>query len=154
MAMKTLMLTPVFLIFSMVANAQIIEVEFDKFIAFNSGKVSEYEELLNPKNYVVKEDLSGFNKYVIDLTDRKMYKYLNNEFKASAPILSVKKEKGLIYLVIEDTESSTGKKIPANVVLNTDKNDKKHPKYLHYFLSTVTNTINGRYSCEYSIVGK
>jgi hypothetical protein len=137
-----------------IGNAQIIEIQFDQFIAFNSGKVSEYEELLNSKNYVVKEDHSGLNKYVINLNDKKMYRYFSGFLSDSSTILTVSKKKDLIYLTIEDTETSTGKKITANVVLNTDKDDLKHPQFMHYFLSTVTNTINGHYSVEPSLKGK
>ena len=142
--MKNLILSLVMLVSSFVSFSQVIEVEFDEYIGFNSGSLGKYDEVIDSTNYVRTFDHSGgTNRYVIDLTKKTMSRYFDGTLSKSTSILSYKKEGSLIHMTINDEENLTGNNIISNVVVNTDINDDSHPKFILYFLSTHTNTFNG-----------
>ena len=143
--MKNLILSLVMLVSSFVSFSQVIEVEFDEYIGFNSGSLGKYEEVIDSTNYKVSEfhNGGGVNKYIINLTTNTVDHYFNGTLFKSGKILTSKIDGGLLYITLNDKESVSGNVITSNIVVPTDKSNNNNPKFIIYFFSTSTNTFNG-----------
>ncbi len=151
--MKKMIFSSVMSMLSLMTFAQTYEVEFDEYIGFNAGNLRKYEEVTDTSNYNFSENhFGGTNRYVINLTEKKMDRYFDGFFEQSKPILTYEKAGDLIYITIEDSESVSGNNVISNVVINTNKNNKRYPKFVLYFVSTKTNTTNGFVAPNYSLL--
>ena len=143
--MKKMILSLVMSVVSLVSFSQVYEVEFNKYVGFNSGSLGKYEEVIDSTNYRVKEfhNGGGVNKYSINLTTNTVSHYFNGTLFKSAKILTSKIDNGLLHITINDKESVSGNAIISNIVIPLDKSNNNNPKFIIYFLSTSKNTFNG-----------
>jgi len=126
--------------------SQIVEVEFNEFLSFNSGTKTEYKDIINIDNIISKEfSNSGVHKYVFDFTNMVVLYYHNNKLICSDKIINYKKNGDLLNISINDIESLTGKKIVSSIVVNNNKNNSL-PKFTLFFTSTIDGTTNGVHS--------
>jgi len=143
--MKNLILSLVILTTSFISFSQVYEVGFSEYTKFNSCSHGKYEEIIDSTNYcgrVHKSD-SVIHKYVIDLTNKTIKYYSGGYLMESATIITSKKVGDLVYVNANDELFLTGTKVVSTIVINTNKNNKRYPKYAHFFLSPDTNTTNG-----------
>jgi hypothetical protein len=132
--MKKVVLLFSFLFVYLTSISQIIEVEFNNHISFNSGTKHLYDDIIKESNMIFKEfKPSKNNKYVFDLTNKEVKLFYNNTFIEKERITDVKEKGSLIFISIND-ELLTGEKITSNVVLNLDKKNKLYPEFTFYFI--------------------
>jgi len=143
--MKNLILSLVLLVSSFVSFSQLYEVGFSEYTKFNSCSHGKYEEVIDSANYCGRVDKSDsvIHKYVIDLTNKTIKYYSGGHLMESATIITSKKVGDLVYVTFNDELFLTGTKVVSTIVINTNKNNKRYPKYVHLFLSPDTNTTNG-----------
>lgn len=132
------------LVTSFVSFSQVIEVEFDSYIGFNSGNKGNYEDVIDSNNYLeIYKHFGGTNKYVVDLTNKRLSRYFSGKLSQTTDIVSYKKVGGLVYLTFNSKETLTNNIVEGNIVINTNKSDKTKPYFVMYFVSTYDNTTNG-----------
>ena len=143
--MKNLILSLVLLVSSFVSFSQVYEVGFSEYTKFNSCSHGKYEEVIDSANYCGRVDKSDsvIHKYVINLTNKTIKYYSGGHLMESATIIASKKVGDLVYVTFNDELFLTGTKVVSTIVINTNKNNKRYPKYVHLFLSPDTNTTNG-----------
>jgi hypothetical protein len=123
--------------------AQVYEIKFENFLNFNAGKERDYEEIIDLENYQSKEKLNGSTKYVFDLENSMVHRYMGDFIAKSAEITEFEIKENLVFLNVADKESSTGNTVMTTMMFNKNPDDKENPYFLMYFVSTVTNTTNG-----------
>ena len=143
--MKNLILSLVLLVSSFVSFSQLYEVGFSEYTKFNSCSHGKYEEVIDSTNYCGRVDKSDsvIHKYVIDLTNKTIKYYSDGYLAESSTIITSKKVGDLVYVTFNDELLLTETKVVSTIVINTNKNNKRYPKYVHLFLSPDTNTTNG-----------
>ena len=142
--MKNLILSLILFVSTLTSFSQTITLEFDSFTNFNTGDKGTYEEVIDTNNYLkVTKSFDSPNKYVVDLTNKTICLYSKGSLIYKTTIINYTKNGDMLLMTVNDTETLTGRKIVSNVVINTNKNNKKVPYFLSYFVSTVTNTTNG-----------
>lgn len=142
--MKNLILSLILFVSTLTSFSQTITLEFDIFTNFNTGDKGTYEEVIDTNNYLkVTKSFDSPNKYVVDLTNKTICLYSKGSLIYKTTIINYTKNGDMLLMTVNDTETLTGRKIVSNVVINTNKNNKKVPYFLSYFVSTVTNTTNG-----------
>ena len=142
--MKNLILSLVLFVSTLTTFSQTITLEFDNFTNFNTGDKGTYEEVIDSTNYLkVTKSTDSPNKYIIDLDNKTISLYSKSGLVFKTTIIDYTKNNGLLLMTVNDVETLTGRKIISTVVVNTNKNNKKDPYFLSYFVSTVTNTTNG-----------
>jgi hypothetical protein len=135
-----------FFIFSSLLNfnfAQVYEIKFENFLNFNAGKERNYEGIIDLENYQSKEKLNGLTKYVFDLENSMVHRYMGDFIAKSAEITEYEIKENLVFMNVSDKESSTGNTVMTTMMFNKNPEDKENPYFLMYFVSTVTNTTNG-----------
>ena len=141
--MKNLILSLVILTTSFISFSQVYEVGFSEYTKFNSCSHGKYEEVIDSKNYGGSLVRHGINRYVIDLTSNTLHVYFLGGFEKLDTMLTTKKDGDLVFVTVNGNEDSTGKNVICTIVINTNENNKLYPKFVLFFLSTVTNTTNG-----------
>jgi hypothetical protein len=143
--MKNLILSLVLLFISFVSFSQVYEVGFSEYTNFNSCSHGKYEEVIDSANYCGRVDKSDsvIHKYVIDLTNKTIKYYSGGYLMESATIITSKKVGDLVYVTANDELFLTGTKVVSTIVINTNKNNKRYPKYAHLFFNPDNNSTSG-----------
>ena len=141
--MKSLFSSLIVMFISVPTFSQVIEVEFNEYLHFNSGTLTNPKELCKKENFKSFYDRHGENKYIINLNENTIKRYHFDELRQSEKILTQEQKNGVLFLTCTDEELSTGKNIVSTIIIDKDNKDNELPLFLHFFTSTVTGTING-----------
>ena len=123
--------------------SQVYEIEFEDFLNFNVGQDRNYNQIINKENYKSQETHEGLTKYIFDLENKIVHRYMGDLIAESAKITAYEIKDNLVFLNVSDRESSTGNTVMTTMMFNKNPQDKENPYFLMYFVSTVTNTTNG-----------
>jgi hypothetical protein len=123
--------------------SQVYEIKFENFLNFNAGRERNFDEIIKSENYQSQEKHEGLTKYIFDLENKIVHRYMGDLIAKSAEITSYEIKDNLVFMNVSDRESSTGNTVMTTMMFNKNPEDKENPYFLMYFVSTVTNTTNG-----------
>ena len=111
-AMKALIVVLILICFNQRVNSQVLVVEFDAHLRYNTGQVHEYEKVIDEKYHL--ETFSRFgilNKYVFDIDHMVLYYYANNDLFSTLKINEAHLENNIWFVELDDFCLETKEKV-------------------------------------------
>ena len=142
--MKKIILSLVMSVVSLISFSQTYQVSFRSHIEFDSGKHTLYEEVIKDDNILASEiKSSGTNTYYINLNEKIVYVYYNNNFVSQKSVINHKTEDGLLFITLLDVDPITNKEINPQIVINQDDMDRSHPFFTFYYIDSSDGSTKG-----------
>ena len=141
--MKNLILSLVVLFSSLPSFSQ-YQINFGSHIEFNCGKYVTYEEVIKNDNILgSKLKSGGSNTYYLNLDEKVVLIYYNNNFVSQKSVINHKTENGLLFITLSDVDPITNKEMNSHIVINQSENDRIHPFFTFYYTNTTDGTTKG-----------
>jgi hypothetical protein len=141
--MKALIVVLILICFNQRINSQVLVVEFDAHLRYNTGQVHEYEKVIDEKYHL--ETFSRFgilNKYVFDIDHMILYYYANNDLFSTLKINEAHLENNIWFVELDDFCLETKEKVKTTYAINYSVEENHKPYFAMFYKNVKTNTYD------------
>ena len=142
--MRKMILSLVMSVVSMISFSQSYLLKFKTHLEFNSGKHITYEEVIKEENILEsKLKSNGSYTYYLNLDEKVILVYYNDNFVSQKSVLNHKTENGLLFITLLDVDAITNEETKSKIVINQSENDRIHPFFTFYYVDSSDGSTKG-----------